>query len=298
MCLELKSNVEPFVGAIHSIRVMHFKNQERLKSLVKGISWRVVGTLDTFLIAYIITGNASVSLSIGGVEIFTKIILYYFHERAWNKVSVNVWEKAKNIFSFIDTKTHIFSVENSLISRNHREVKNKHKGCVIWLTGLSGSGKTTIAHHLEKRLFDENYSTKILDGDILRSGINADLGFSEEDRNENIRRTAEIAKLFAEAGVITIVSLITPKERFRELARQIVGDKDFHLVYVDTSLEECERRDVKGLYAKARRGEIRDFTGIDSPFEPVKNNVLRVNTEILDIEASIDIIQKNILDNI
>lgn len=241
---------------------MYLKNESRLKSLIKGISWRIIGTIDTLFVAFIITGDTVKSLSIGGIEVFTKIFLYYLHERLWSRISEQFWKKTKGLFSFIKYKNHVFSTEEWLVNRSDREKKNKHKGCVIWMTGLSGSGKTTIARHLEKKLFDEGYSTKILDGDVLRSGINADLGFSENDRKENIRRTAEIAKIFAETGVITIVSLITPKEEFRELARQIIGEKDFHLIYVEASLEECERRDVKGLYAKARRGEIKDFTGV------------------------------------
>ncbi len=260
---------------------MHLKNESRLKSLLKGISWRIIGTIDTLFVAFIITGDTVKSLSIGGVEVFTKIFLYYLHERLWSRISGQLWNKTQQLFSFIQFKNNIIPTEEWLVNRIDREKKKQHKGCVIWMTGLSGSGKTTIARHLEKKLFDEGYSTKILDGDVLRSGINADLGFSEHDRKENIRRTAEIAKIFAETGVITIVSLITPKEEFRELARQIIGEKDFHLIYVEASLEECERRDVKGLYAKARRGEIKDFTGVSvtNKFDKPKNCEISINTE-------------------
>lgn len=267
---------------------MHLKNESRLKSLLKGISWRIVGTIDTLFIAFIITGDAVKSLSIGGIEVFTKIFLYYLHERLWSRVSGKFWSKTQRMFSFVQFKNHIVSTEDWLVDRISREQKNNHKGCVIWMTGLSGSGKTTIARHLEKKLFDEGFSTKILDGDVLRSGINADLGFSERDRRENIRRTAEIAKIFAETGVITIVSLITPKEEFRVLARQIIGEKDFHLVFVEASLKECERRDVKGLYAKARKGEIKDFTGVSSGngFEVPLKYDLGLKTDLENIELS------------
>ena len=166
------------------------------------------------------------------------------------------------------------------------------KPTVVWITGLSGAGKTTIARHLEKKLFDEGYSSKILDGDVLRSGINADLAFSDNDRKENIRRTAEIAKIFADTGFITIVSLITPKEEFRDLARQIIGEEDFHLIYVEASLSECERRDVKGLYAKARKGEIKDFTGISvgNGFEvPIKYDLL-VKADNEEIEGLVQLV--------
>ena len=271
---------------------MHLKNESRFKSLIKGISWRIIGTIDTLFVAFIITGDTVKSLSIGGIEIFTKIFLYYLHERLWSRISVRMWKKTQDLFSFIRFKNYVFSSEEWLVNRSDREKKNEHKGCVIWMTGLSGAGKTTIARHLEKKLFEEGYLSKILDGDVLRSGINADLAFSENDRQENIRRTAEIAKIFAESGVITTVSLITPKEEFRALARQIIGEKDFHLIYVEASLEECERRDVKGLYAKARKGEIKDFTGVSAGngFEvPIKYDLL-VKTDNEDIEGLVQLV--------
>ena len=271
---------------------MYLKNESRLKSLIKGISWRIIGTIDTLFVAFIITGDTVKSLSIGGIEVFTKIFLYYLHERLWSRISEQFWKKTKGLFSFIKYKNHVFSTEEWLVNRSDRERKNKHKGCVIWMTGLSGSGKTTIARHLEKKLFDEGYSSKILDGDVLRSGINADLAFSDNDRKENIRRTAEIAKIFAETGFITIVSLITPKEEYRSLARQIIGEKDFRLIYVEASLSECERRDVKGLYAKARNGEIKDFTGVSAGngFEiPVKYDLV-LNTDNKEMERLVQLI--------
>ena len=269
---------------------MHLKNESRLKSLIKGISWRIIGTIDTLFVAFIITGDTVKSLSIGGIEVFTKIFLYYLHERLWSRISERLWKKTQGLFSFIKFKNYIFSTEEWLVNRIDREKKNEHKGCVIWMTGLSGAGKTTIARHLEKKLFDEGYLSKVLDGDVLRSGINADLAFSDNDREENIRRTAEIAKIFAETGFITIVSLITPKEEFRALAQQIIGEEDFHLIYVEASLEECERRDVKGLYAKARNGEIKDFTGVSAGnrFEvPVKYDLL-VKTDNEEIDVVLD----------
>ena len=271
---------------------MHLKNESRFKSLIKGISWRIIGTIDTLFVAFIITGDTVKSLSIGGIEVFTKIFLYYLHERLWSRISEQFWKKTKGLFSFIKYKNHVFSKEEWLVNRSDREKKNKHKGCVIWMTGLSGSGKTTIARHLEKKLFDEGYSSKILDGDVLRSGINADLAFSDNDRKENIRRTAEIAKIFAETGFITIVSLITPKEEYRSLARQIIGKKDFHLIYVEASLSECERRDVKGLYAKARNREIKDFTGVSvgNGFEIPVNYDLGLKTDNEEIEGLVQLV--------
>jgi len=268
---------------------MHLKNESRFKSLIKGISWRIIGTIDTLFVAFLITGDTVKSLSIGGIEVFTKIFLYYLHERLWSRISERLWKKTQGLFSFIKYKNHVFSSEEWLVNRSDREKKNKHKGCVIWMTGLSGSGKTTIARHLEKKLFEEGYSSKILDGDVLRSGINADLAFSDNDRKENIRRTAEIAKIFAESGFITIVSLITPKEEFRDLARQIIGEEDFNLIYVEASISECERRDVKGLYAKARKGEIKDFTGVSAGngFEVPTNVQIILKTEQTNIELTV-----------
>jgi len=268
---------------------MHLKNESRFKSLIKGISWRIIGTIDTLFVAFLITGDTVKSLSIGGIEVFTKIFLYYLHERLWGRISERLWKKTQGLFSFIKFKNYVFSTEEWLVNRSDREKKNEHKGCVIWMTGLSGAGKTTIARHLEKKLFEEGFSSKILDGDVLRSGINSDLAFSDNDRKENIRRTAEIAKIFAESGFITIVSLITPKEEFRDLARQIIGEEDFNLIYVEASISECERRDVKGLYAKARKGEIKDFTGVSAGngFEVPTNVQIILKTEQTNIELTV-----------
>lgn len=138
----------------------------------------------------------------------------------------------------------------------------------IWFTGLSGSGKSTIANLLEKRLHAQGKQTYLLDGDNVRNGLNRDLGFTEADRLENIRRVAEVAKLMVDAGLIVLVSLISPFRTARQMARELFSEGEFVEVFVDMSLQECERRDVKGLYAKARRGELQNFTGIDSPYQP------------------------------
>ena len=153
------------------------------------------------------------------------------------------------------------------IATSDRERMLSQKGCVIWIYGLSGSGKSTLASALEKKLFDQGRVTTILDGDCIRNGLCKDLSFSAEDRTENLRRIAEVAKLFAEAGVICVCSFITPFKKSREFAIEVVGEERFVEVFVDTPLELCEQRDCKGLYAKARAGEIAEFTGINSPFE-------------------------------
>jgi adenylylsulfate kinase len=176
---------------------------------------------------------------------------------------------------------------NKILQRSDKENLLNQKGIAIWLTGLSGAGKTTIAVALEKALHSKGKLTQVLDGDNIRAGINNNLGFSEEDRVENIRRIAEITKLFVNNGIITICCFISPTENMRTLAKNIIGKKDFVEVYVNTPLETCEKRDVKGLYAKARKGEIKDFTGVDSPFEEPKNPSLNLKTSELSVEESV-----------
>jgi adenylylsulfate kinase len=180
--------------------------------------------------------------------------------------------------------------ENFNITREQKEELNGHKSFVVWLTGFSGSGKSTIANALEVALFDRGIRSFCLDGDNTRLGINKDLGFSSADRTENIRRVAEMSKLFLESGTIVITSFISPLISDREMAKNIIGDSDFVEVFINCPLEICEERDVKGLYAKARRGEIKDFTGIDSPFEaPLKADV-ELFTNQISIEECLEII--------
>ena len=168
-----------------------------------------------------------------------------------------------------------------LLGRESKETLLKQRGTVVWLYGLSGSGKRTLANALERRLHDEGISTQLLDGDNLRSGLNSDLGFSDKDRRENIRRVAEVAKLFASASVVTIAAFICPRAELRVLARDIIGAKDFFEVYLECSFETCEARDVKGLYAKAKAGGVEQFTGRDSAFEPGVLPDLTLNTNDL-----------------
>lgn len=174
---------------------------------------------------------------------------------------------------------NIYSVFDEIISQKEKESFLKQSAKVIWMTGLSGSGKTTLAKYLERKMLDHGYFSKLLDGDNVRSGINKGLGFSEEDRVENIRRIAEVSKLFAEGGVICINCFVSPTDAIRSMAKQIIGDLNFIEVYINTSIEACEKRDVKGLYAKARKGEIKDFTGISAPFEPPTNPDIEILTE-------------------
>ena len=174
---------------------------------------------------------------------------------------------------------HIHPVFDRLLQRSDKEALLDQHGLCIWMTGLSGSGKSTIAVELERRLHAEGIHSMVLDGDNVRTGINNNLGFSEADRTENIRRIAEVAKLFVGNGTVTICCFVSPTIAIREQARAIIGAEDFVEVFVDTPLEECERRDVKGLYAKARTGEVKDFTGISAPFEAPAAPAIRITTQ-------------------
>jgi adenylylsulfate kinase len=185
---------------------------------------------------------------------------------------------------------NIFPHFDQMLSREFRENKLGQKGKVIWLTGLSGSGKSTIGLALEKRLFQENFFAQLLDGDNIRSGINKNLGFSEEDRKENIRRIAEIAKLYLSTGIITINSFISPTKETRDLARDIVGQDDFLEIYINAPISVCESRDVKGLYKKARAGEIQGFTGINQAYEEPENPAFELRTDLQSIDESVDIL--------
>lgn len=169
---------------------------------------------------------------------------------------------------------HIYPIFDHILDRRSKEHRLDQKGLVVWLIGLSGSGKSTIAKELEQRLFQQGVITQLLDGDNLRSGLNGDLSFTAHDREENLRRTAEVAKIFKEAGIVTLCSFITPTEESRSKISEIIGKDDYCEVFIDCPLEICEERDVKGLYKKARAGEIPNFTGISSPFEkPSKANI-------------------------
>ena len=185
-----------------------------------------------------------------------------------------------------DEGKNIFSVFDEILPKEEKEMLLKQKSKVLWLTGLSGSGKTTIAKVVEKELHQQGYLTQLLDGDNIRSGINNNLGFSDADRTENIRRIAEVSKLFLNCGVITINCFVSPTKAIRRQAKEIIGEENFFELFIDTPLEVCEQRDTKGLYAKARKGEIKDFTGISAPFEAPENAALIVKTDGRTVETS------------
>lgn len=191
--------------------------------------------------------------------------------------------------------TNIYPIFDRMLSRGDKEQLLGQRGMMLWFTGLSGSGKSTVAIALERELHNRHLLCRILDGDNIRSGINNNLGFSADDRVENIRRIAEVGKLFVDTGIITIAAFISPNNQLREMAADIIGRDNFVEVFVSTPLEECEKRDVKGLYAKARRGEIKNFTGISAPFEAPVNPDITLDTSKLPVEESVKILLDYIL---
>lgn len=198
----------------------------------------------------------------------------------------------------MENKNNIYPIFDKMLTRADKEELLHQHSVMIWFTGLSGSGKSTIAIALERELQKRGLLCRILDGDNIRSGINNNLGFSEEDRVENIRRIAEIGKLFVDTGIITIAAFISPNNDIREMAANIIGKDNFLEIFVSTPIEECERRDVKGLYAKARRGEIKNFTGISAPFEAPANPALSIDTSKLSVEESVNKLLELILPKI
>ena len=197
----------------------------------------------------------------------------------------------------MDTSKNLFPHKH-FVDANLRRKLTKQKPILIWLSGLSGSGKSTIANELVKKLYENKYLSYLLDGDNIRVGLNKDLGFSDNDRKENIRRISEVSRLMIDAGLIVITAFISPFEEERKLASTLVKAENFYLVHVECSVEKCEERDVKGLYKKARSGEIKNFTGIDSPYEIPQSPSLIVNTENESVNESVNKIFKGILQKI
>jgi adenylylsulfate kinase len=193
---------------------------------------------------------------------------------------------------------NIHPIEDRLLARNLRESENKHKGGVFWLCGLSGSGKSTLALLLEKFLFGKKIQTLVIDGDDVRSGLCQDLGFSIDDRKENVRRVSEVSKLMARNGFVVIVSLISPTQEIREYAKDIIGEEDFFEIFVKSSFEKCKQRDVKGLYAKLDKGKISSFTGKDSAFEEPTTPWLLLETENASIESTMTKLSSAIINEV
>jgi len=241
---------------------------DKKRHILKTISWRIIASLITFLVALLITGKLDLALGIGAIEVVLKMVVYYGHERFWfNKIRFR-----KEISRPANLHPKLLG-----ISEKERIELLNQRSQVLWLTGLSGSGKSTIAEELEKTLVADGYKTFILDGDNTRWGINADLGFTSWDREENIRRVSEIAKLISDAGFIVITAFISPYARSRDKAKEIIGEDKFKEIYISTSLDDCARRDPKGLYKKAFAGEIKQFTGVSDPYEKPNDPFLTIN---------------------
>ncbi|ASV69730.1 adenylyl-sulfate kinase [Cytobacillus kochii] len=176
---------------------------------------------------------------------------------------------------------------DAVITKDERRSKQQHSSCTLWFTGLSGSGKSTLANALSAKLFEKGIKEYVLDGDNIRHGLNADLGFTEKDRTENIRRIGEVAKLFVDSGTIVVTAFISPFSADRDCVREQFASNEFFEIFIDCPLAECEKRDPKKLYEKARRGEIKNFTGIDSPYEPPKHPDLTIRSDRLSVEEAI-----------
>lgn len=264
------------------------------RHVVKTLTWRLIGTIDTIMLSWFVTGNIFIGAKIGGIEVFTKMLLYYFHERVWFRINFGLPHREKRAWKLKDGIAKNIHFQKFKISRPLRNLQNKHNSFVIWFTGLSGSGKSILANDLEELLFKKGIKCYALDGDNVRLGLNSDLDFSGEGRAENIRRVAEVAGLMADAGVVVIASFISPFKEDREKARTIIGENNFIEIFVDCPLEICEQRDSKGLYNKAINGDIKEFTGISSPYEKPENPYLTIQSNIMSPKEGADHIYKNI----
>ena len=192
-------------------------------------------------------------------------------------------------------KGNLFPIFDDILQREDKEILLQQHAKVIWMTGLSGSGKTTVAKGVERYLHSQGILNQLLDGDNIRVGVSNNLTFSSEDRNENIRRISEVSKLFLNCGVVTLNCFVSPTIEIRNIAKEIIGEENFIEVYINASLETCEDRDIKGLYKKARKGEIKDFTGISAPFEAPLNPEIEINTSELSIDESVQKVLNYIL---
>lgn len=258
-------------------------------NVVKAISWRLLGTLDTVLLVYLVTGSWTTGIRVGILELLIKTALFFLYAARKQGIQPEIDKKEQQ-------PGHLFR-QYYAVTKEAREQLNKHPAFTIWLTGLSGSGKSTLASELDKWLHKQQIRSYIIDGDNTRLGINKDLDFSREGRQENIRRVAEMCRLFNEAGIVVISSFISPFEEDRQHAAAIIGKENFTEVFIDASLETCAARDKKGLYQLAKEGKIRDFTGISSPYEPPATPDLHIHTDHSSIEDSthaiIGWVQKN-----
>jgi adenylyl-sulfate kinase len=234
------------------------------------------------LLAWAISGNPLTGVKIGAAEVVTKMTLYYFHERIWYRVNFGLDrknERKERIKRSENVAKNIFT-QSFKIDQEKRKGLLEQKSVLVWFTGLSGSGKSTMANLLESELHASGFKTYILDGDNIRKGLCADLSFTDQDRIENIRRIGEVSKLFLDSGIVVLSAFVSPFQSDRDQVKNLVGSENFIEVFVDCPLEVCEERDVKGLYKKARNGEIKNFTGINSPFEIPDNPDIVLKTAV------------------
>lgn len=255
------------------------------RPVAKLIGYGLVSSFIVFLIVWFISQNVGLSLFFSFSGFMVKPLLLYFNGKAWQRSKPDLPQK-ENVPDGKNLKKEYFT-----ITRRQKESLLKQKAFVLWFTGFSGAGKSTIARALEEKLYESNFKTIILDGDNIRIGLNKDLDFSAEGRKENIRRIAEVARLFNDAGIIVITCFISPFEADRESARQIIGQDSFFEVFINSPLEKCIERDTKGLYKKALKGEIKDFTGINSPYEIPRNPDFVLNTNA-SVDQSIEELRK------
>ncbi len=267
------------------------------RNFYKTISWNLA-VLAGVIIVFFVLEKFKFSMQFGVIILFLQIIGYYIHERCWQNAKLGLPTKSEiGLKVHNEVKANLFRHSGS-INKTLRELSNRHKSRTIWLTGLSGSGKSTLSNEIEAWIFSNLGKVYVLDGDNTRLGINKDLSFSNEDRKENIRRVAEICRLFNEAGIIVIASFISPFEQDRKNAKSIIGEDNYIEIYLEASLFTCVQRDPKGLYQKALNGEIKDFTGVNSPYEIPEKPNLHLNTELLSIESCIDLIKNELKDKL
>ncbi len=264
------------------------------RHLLKTVSWRIVGSIDTVLLGWFITGQLHIGAKIGGLELITKMVLYFVHERTWHRINFGIPTRSSRAKMVKQENSSTLFRHSSTISREQREDLNSNQSFTIWLTGLSASGKSTIAAELDSWFFRNGLRSYVLDGDNTRLGINSDLSFSKEDRSENIRRVAEICKLFNEAGTIVIASFISPFEEDREMAKNIIGPNSFIETFVDASINTCKTRDIKGLYKLAEEGKIKDFTGVSSPYERPTSPAVHIHSDMESVNSCVRKIIKHL----
>ena len=257
------------------------------------VAWGLAGSVITMVTARVITGSWLVAIRIGALELAVKTIFYFLYKSLWRQSVTRSKATATDADPLSD---HLFR-QTYAINRQAREQLKNHPAFTIWLTGLSGSGKSTLASELDKWLHGQQVHSYIIDGDNTRLGINKDLDFSREGRQENIRRVAEMCRLFNEAGIVVISSFISPFEKDRRNAAAIIGEENFTEVFIDASLQTCAARDKKGLYQLAKEGKIKDFTGIGSPYETPVTPHLHIHTDHSSIEESTQIITQWIQKN-